>query len=364
MSPARQKTTILDVARAADVSPITASRVLSGRGYASAHARTAVEAAAKELGYVPNRIASSLASGRAIALGMVVPDIASVHFAEITLGAENAATAAGYNLIVTNTTGSLEQEKRVLQFLHQTRVEGIIMAGARLPHAALESALAYTPAFVSINRPLLAKRGGNIVSEHARGIALAVAHLDRSRRRVIAYMAGPQNSYSAEERLRGYREALEASGREYRPDLVVPYELNYGEEFHSQWEWFKAADVGSAQWNERRATLGARGATALLSAHPEVDAVVCFDDQLAFGVLSACAALGRRVPDDVAVIGCNDIPLAIQVTPSLTTQRIPRYEIGKLAIGLLIAQLNGEHQEEPVSLPHELILRASAPAIA
>ncbi|MCL4487189.1 MAG: LacI family transcriptional regulator [Chloroflexi bacterium] len=362
MDSSRRKTTIHDVARAAEVSAITVSRVLSGNGYASAPTRAAVERAAKKLGYVPNRIASSLASGRTKAIGLVVPNIASVYFAEIALGVENASTPAGYHLIVTNTSGSLEQEKRILDFLHQTRVDGIIMAGARLPNATLVRALAHFPAFVSINHPISSRRGGIIVSEQAKGMAMAVEHLVRGHRRVIAFMAGPQNSYTAAERLRGYRAAMERFDLPVRPELIVPYEINYGEEYHSDWEWFDSADVGSAEWNERRATLGSRGAHALLSQQREVDAIVCFDDQLAFGVLQACARLGRRVPDDVAVIGCNDIPLAIQVTPTLTTQRIPRYRIGKRAVEMLIEQLNGERPREPAIFPHELIVRESAPA--
>jgi LacI family transcriptional regulator len=362
-SSAKGKATIHDVARAAQVSAITVSRVLSGNGYASARTRAAVEHAAKKLGYVPNRIASSLASGRTMAIGLVIPNISSIYFAELALGIENASTSTGYHLIVTNTSGSLEQEQGVLRFLHQTRVDGLIMASARLPDAALARALGHFPACVSINRPIPPRRGGNIVSEHAHGMTMAVEHLVHMGRRAIAFMAGPQNSYTAEERLRGFREAMQAAGRPLQPDWIVPYETNYGKEFHSEWEWFNSVDVGSAQWNERQATLGAQGALALLSGHPEVDAIACFDDQMAFGALQACAALGRRVPDDVAVIGCNDIPLAIQVTPRLTTQRIPRYQMGKRAVELLIEQLNGQEACETIVFPHELIVRDSAPSV-
>ncbi len=94
-----------------------------------------------------------------------------------------------------------------------------------------------------------------------------------------------------------------------------------------------------------------------------MDGIVCFDDQTAFGVLRACVQLGRRVPEDIAVIGCNDIPLAVQATPTLTTQRIPRYQIGKRAAELLIERINGNRRQDPVVFPHELIFRASAPAI-
>jgi len=361
MSSSKTKVTIHDVARAAAVSAITVSRVLSGNGYASAATRSKVERAANKLGYVPNRVASGLASGRTQSIGMVVPDIASVHFAEIALGAEHAAMNAGYHLILTNTTGNLDHEKHVLQFLHQTRVDGVILAGARLPTDDLQSVLEQHPAFVSINHPLTAKRGGNIVSEHAQGMVMAVEHVVKSNRRVIAFVAGPKHSYTARERLRGFRQAMKKFDRPIQSDLIVEYESNYGGEFSSQWAWFNAVDVGSVQWNERRAMLGSLGARKMLQAQPKVDAIVCFDDQMAFGVLQACAELGRRVPDDVAVVGCNDIPLAIQVTPKLTTQRIERYQIGKRAVEMLIEQLNGTSHPDPIAFPHELIVRASAP---
>jgi LacI family transcriptional regulator len=355
--------TIKDVAKTAGVSVKTVSRVLTGNGYASAATRAHVERAAKKLGYVPNRIASSLATGRTQSIGMVVPDIASLHFAEIALGAENAAMQVGYHLILCNTSGSLENEKHVLDFLHQTRVDGVILAGARLPDAELESALAQHPAFVSINHPFVAKHGGNIVSEHAKGMVMAVEHVVKSNRRVIAFVAGPKHTYSGRERLRGFRLAMKKCDRPIQSDLIVGYETNYGEEFPSQWEWFNAVDVGSAQWNERRAMLGSRGARRMLLAHPDVDAIVCFDDQMAFGVLQACAELGRRVPDDVAVVGCNDIPLAIQITPKLTTQRIERYQMGKRAVEMLIERIQNHRTQDLVVFPHKLIFRESAPAI-
>jgi LacI family transcriptional regulator len=309
-------------------------------------------------------IASSLARGRTRSIAMIGPDIASIHFAETALGAEHAATRAGCTLMLANTSGSLEQEKDVLRLMHQTRVAGVIMAGARLPDADLLRALTLYPAFVSINHPLEAAPGVHVTSEHAKGMIAAVEHLVRLNRRVIAYMGGPPATYSAIERMRGFRQAMQMFDRPIDLNLVVPYSANYEAGYHSQWDWFNSADVGSARWNELRTDFGVRGARGLLTEYPDVDGIVCFEDQLAFGVLRACAQLGRRVPEDIAVIGCDDIPLASQVTPTLTTQRIPRYQIGARAVERLIEQLNGERSDEPVVFPHELIFRQSAPALA
>ena len=363
MRPSKRKTTIHDVARAAGVSAITVSRVLTGNGYASAATRAQVERAAKKLGYVPNRIASGLASGRTLSLGMIVPDISSAYFSEVALGAETTATKAGYNLILCNTSGRPEQEKHLLSYLHQARVDGIIIASPRSTESELLPALKRHPAFVSINRPFPPRLGGNIVSDYAKGMFATIEHFVRLGRRTIAFMAGPEHSYTTDERMRGFRQAMKKFNLLIDPALIVPNAANYENGARNQYEWFNAVDAGSARWHELRATLGVRGALALLTAQPKVDAIACFNDQFAFGALRACAQLGRRVPDDVAIIGCDDIPLASQVTPTLTSQHIQRYEIGKCAVQMLIERINGNRQTETIVFPHQLVVRASAPTI-
>ncbi|MCI0477838.1 MAG: LacI family transcriptional regulator [Anaerolineales bacterium] len=355
--------TIREVAQAAGVSIKTVSRVLTGNGYASAATRAQVERAAKKLGYVPNRIASSLASGHTMSLGMIVPDISSAYFSEVALGAETTATHAGYNLILCNSNGRPEQEKHLLNFLHQARVDGVIIASPRSTDTDLLPALKRYPAFVSINRPFPPRLGGNIVSDHAKGMFAVIEHFIRLGRRTIAYMAGPEHSYTADERLRGFRAAMKKFDLPINRALIIPNAANYENGARNQYEWFNSVDAGSPRWHELRATLGVRGALALLSAHPKVNAVACFNDQFAFGVLRACAQLRRRVPDDVAIIGCDDIPLASQVMPTLTSQHIQRYEIGKRAVQMLIERINGARHQETVVFPHELIIRASAPAV-
>src|SRR5574337_215359 len=217
-------TTAKDVAREAGVSMMTVSRVLTGNGYVSDRTRTKVELAVQKLGYVRNQIASSLATGLTMSLGMIVPDISAAHFSEIAFGAETTATKAGYILTLCNTNGILDQEKHALSFLHQSRVDGIIIAGARLPDSELLPALAQHRAFVSINHPVPAELGGNVVSKHAQGMFPAVEHLVKLGRKRIAFMAGPKPSYSAKERMRGFVHAMKAFGRTVDPELIVPDE--------------------------------------------------------------------------------------------------------------------------------------------
>lgn len=356
--------TIKDVANEAGVSAQTVSRAIRGRGYVAAATRARVRDAIRSLGYTPNRVASSMATGRTLSIGMVVPDISYSFFPEIVLGAETALRQAGYNLILCNTAEDDAQERRVIAFLHEARVDGVILAGARLPDGELLAALAGHRCCVSINHPVPPAVGGSIRSDHIQGIALAVDHLRQSGRRVIAYMAGPERVYAAQERLAGFERALRAAGLPVDPTLIVPFAANQIGPHRTLRDWLDAGEVGAEAWHEARATLGRQGALELLRRRPDVDSIICYDDQIAVGVLQACAALDRRVPADVAVTGCNDLPIASQVTPRLTTQRIPRYQMGVAAAQMLIERIAGDISREEVVFPHQLIVRESAPAAA
>lgn len=353
--------TIREVASAAGVSAQTVSRAISGKGYVAAATRARVDDVARRLGYTPNRVASSMVTGRTMSIGMVVPDISYSFFPEIVLGAETAARQAGYNLILCNTAENDDQERRVIAFLHEARVDGVIMGGARLPDSELLAAHRH---FVSINHPVPPESGGSVRSDHMRGIALAVDHLVQCGRRMIAYMAGPEHVYAAQERLAGFLQATREVGRQSDPTLIVPYSANLADGRRTLREWLAAGEAGAEAWHEARATLGRSGALQLLRDRPDVDSIICYDDQIAVGALQACAELGRRVPDDVAITGCNDLPIASQVTPRLTTQRIPRYEMGATAARLLIERINGCSTCHEVVFQHQLIVRESAPAPA
>lgn len=353
--------TIREVAQAAGVSTQTVSRVINGKGYVSASTRARVEEAIRRLGYTPNRIASGMARGRTMSVGIVVPDVSSAFFSELVLGAETAATQAGYSLILCDATESSGQEQKILRFLHEARVDGVIITSTRLGDDELFAALAQHRTFVLINHPAPPELGGSVRSDHAGGTADAVRHLVRSRRRAIAFMAGTERSFSGRERLRGFLEGMKDAGLPSNPELIVPWTANFENGYQSLSDWLQSADAGTVRWSEMRTRFGMRGARSLLLAHPEVDAIACSSDQLAFGVLRACAELGRRVPDDVAVIGCNDVPLASQVTPALTTQRIPIYRMGATAMQMLIARIEGGEPQDEIIFPHELVIRESAP---
>ena len=236
------------------------------------------------------------------------------------------------------------------------------MGGARSPERDLLLGLARHRACVSINHPIPPELGGNIRSDHAGGMVQAVEHLLRYGRKTIAYMSGLERAFAEQERLRAFMQTMLGAGRALHQELIVPYSASFEDGYHTLYEWLDSVDAGSAQWSEMRARLGVRGAYRLLAGHPEVDGIVCYDDQLAFGVLQACAQLARRVPEDVAVVGCNDLPLAGQVSPALTTQHIPRYQMGAAAAKMLLDCIEGGQPLGEKVFPHRLVVRDSAPA--
>jgi len=327
------KVTIVDVAREADVSAQTVSRVINNKGEVSPATRTLVQDVIGRLGYRPNSIARGLVTNRTSTFGLVVPDIANPFFPEIARGAEDTARARGYSIFLCNTGEVPEREVEVLQALEDKQVEGVILCSSRLPDERLLPRLSRHRAVVLVNRAIPGELAGTVRVEDAQGARMALEHLLANGCRVIGFLAGPPISHSARERLRGYREALEAAGRTVDPHLTVP----------------------CTPFSEG----GYEAATQLLSARPELDALVCYNDLVAVGALRACADLGRRVPDDIAIVGCDDIPLAELVTPALTTLRVSKYDIGRAATLMLLERILGRTDQGEICLQPELIVRAS-----
>ena len=228
-----------------------------------------------------------------------------------------------------------DREADLLRTLEQRAVDGVVLCSSRLPERILVDLVKRHDAVVLINRSLAGN--SNVCVDDARGAALVVEHLLGSGRRRIGLLAGPQISHSSGERARGYAEAMLAAGEDPAPELTVRCD---------------SPDIDS----------GYRSAFALLSERPDVDAMICYNDLVATGALRACAELGRRVPDDVAVAGADDILLASLVTPALTTLRVDRQAIGATALRMLLDQLhNASGVCNTLVFQPELIVRASAP---
>ncbi|MFF5367194.1 LacI family DNA-binding transcriptional regulator [Streptomyces sp. NPDC013187] len=322
--------TLEEVAARAGVGRGTVSRVINNAAGVKESTREAVQRAIQELGYVPNLAARSLAGRRtdAVALVLTEPDwrvFAEPFFSEIVRSLGDALTDTGMQLMLTLVRSDTERT-RFLEYARGGRVDGVLLlsvhAGDRLPDMLAEARLPTV---------MLGRRSGDeyvsyVDADNVGGARSAVSHLLARGRRAIATIAGPLDMYVAQCRLRGYQDALALAGLTYEESLVV--EGDFTEES------------------------GRRAMAELLERHPEIDGVLAASDTTAVGALHALRAAGRRVPQDVAVIGFDDFPLAQRTEPRLTTVRQPLEEMGRAMIRLLL-----EDMEEPSVAYRHVILR-------
>jgi len=329
-----KRVTIEDVAQAAGVSRQTVSRATNNSGEISPQTRERVLRLAAEMGYRPSGIARSLATQRTHNLGLVVPDNANPFFSEVARGAEQVAHMAGYNVFLCNSDEDGERELAVLASLEEKRVDGVVLCSPRLDDDKLGALVMRHPTAVLVNRRLDGVAA--VLVDDEVGGRMATEHLLQAGHRAVGFLAGPSTSHSGRRRGEGYRAALAAAGLPQDPDWVRPC----------------SPTVEGGQ----------KIARELLAAHSELTALFCYNDLVAVGTLQACADLGRRVPQDLAVVGFDDIPLAALVTPPLTTCRVPLQTLGERAMQLLLDRIENRPSEcTEVILRPELVVRASAP---
>lgn len=327
--------TIADVAREAGVSSQTVSRVINNKGEISPATRSTVVAVIERLGYRPSSIARSLATNRTFTIGLLVPDIANPFWPEIARGIEDTAWRRGYHVFLCNTTEAAERESTVLQFLEDRRVDGVIVAGSRLCDELLLPLLERHPAAVLINRQHPDGAAGSVRVDSRDGAIQAVTYLVGRGRRRIGFLAGPPASHNSAWHTSGYLSALASLGIPIDQRRIVSCQPYLDE--------------------------GRQAALALLGGCPDLDALYCYNDLIALGALQACAQLGRRVPEDIAIIGYDDILLASIVTPALTTLRVSKHEVGAQAAGMLFDRIDGRTEPSEIVMKPELVIRASTP---
>jgi LacI family transcriptional regulator len=329
----QRQVTMRDVARAAGVHPGTVSRVLSPRTRALVNPATAdrVEAVAREMGYSLNPIARGLKTRRTFSVGVLIPDLTNPLFPPIIRGIERVLDAAGYTALVASTDGDPARERQRLETLVARHVDGFVIATAERRHPVVADAIASNFAVVLVNRTI---EGGGVfavVPDDRRGSAMAVEHLAGLGHRRIAHIAGPQATTTGLLRYRGFTEAMEDGG------LVVEREL------------IAHADAFTI-------AAGRKAARGLLAGSPPT-AIVAANDLLALGAYSALSEAGLRCPQDVSVVGFNDMPFADRFAPPLTTIHIPHGQIGARAAELLLERI-----EDPAATPQTLMFEPSLTA--
>jgi LacI family transcriptional regulator, galactose operon repressor len=326
--------TIYDVAKAARVSLATVSAVLNDTAFVSEGLKTRVESAIASLGYQPNLLARGLAKQRTQTFGMIVPDIANPFFPEVVRGAEDAARAAGYTLLIASSDNDLKQEEIYLRLFLAKRVDGVILTKAPGPMPK-DVAKAFAAARVPI--VLLARQvsgfKADVVEMDDRSAAYeGVTHLLRLGYRRIGLIGGLSGASTTTRRLDGYRTALR--------DWQVP--LNRA--------FVVAGDF--------RVDSGYRAGLALLKQRP--DAVFVANYLMSVGFMHALKQYGLRCPDDVAVVTCDDHPWLDAFSPRLTTIDLPKRELGEAAAQALVERLeHPSRRVRTIRLPSAMRVRES-----
>lgn len=326
--------TIKDIAREADVSVATVSRALNNSDSVTVETRDNIRAIAQRLRYVPHGAARSLITRRTQTLGVVLPDLHGEFFSELIRGIDAAAREHGLHLLVSSSHGSAQESADALRAL-SGRVDGILMMSPHADLRSLSAALPATTPCIVMNTRAESVGGTALSIDNHGGARSMIDHLVDCGYRRIAMIAGPADNFDAQERLRGYRDAVAAR---------LPG---------------TALDVTEGDFSEAAgAAAGRRIAAMGISSRP--DAVFAANDMMALGCLTALKDAGIDVPGDIAICGFDDIPIARYVTPALTTMRVHIFELGNRAADALIARING--QDDPVASPiiaPELVVRTS-----
>jgi LacI family transcriptional regulator len=324
----RRPTTIYSVAQLAGVSIATVSRVLQGTRATSPQTRANVLAAVEKLDYVPLQAARSLAVHRHEAHGIVVPDLIGPYYSELLMGYESAAAELGQSVVIV-VANPREEATRTLRL--SSRVDGIVVANSTISDNAASSLARRTPV-VLLARPPVA--GCDAVSaENFQSAKALTEHLLAHGRRRLSFVGDPDGSPDVLQRHQGFTTAVSTCD---------------------------TASVGPIVKVGFRERSGADVAAQVLGHPTPPDALVCANDELALSTMKALQYSGIRIPDDIAIVGWDDVMTARYVSPGLTTVRQPLYELGRAAATRLHERIAGAPTvPEPLILPTELVLRTS-----
>jgi DNA-binding LacI/PurR family transcriptional regulator len=327
------------VAEAAGVSIKTVSNVVNDHPHVRPEMRERVKVVIERLDYRPNGIGRQLRQGRTGLVALALPNVTSPYYGELTSALVTAARSRGMTLLVEQTDGDLEREREVANGFPVRLVDGLVFVPLTMPGGELAGRRDSTPAV--------------LIGEHGEGsgydrvtidsVALGdigVRHLAEVGRQTIAFLGDKGHTSSrppvVAQRIEGYRKALRRARLKFDPGLLWPL----------------------PEWERRH---GYEGTLALLAVRPDVDAIFAANDLVAFGALHALRQLGRRVPEDVAVVGVDDVEQSRYSAPTLTSIALDRSEMADLALGLLADRLAGhEGPERLLSVGGELVVRESS----
>jgi LacI family transcriptional regulator len=326
--------TVLDVAKRAGVAPITVSRVINNSGYISQATRERVEAAVKELGYVPNTLARGLRSKRTRTLALVVSDITNPYFTLMARGVEDLAGASDYSVVYCNTDESEAKEEKYVNLLAQRQVDGVLLVPSCGNVKTIKFLLSNGINVVALDRRVSGVKIDAVRSDSEEGAYRLVKLLIGLGHKRIAMITGPRDVSTAVDRVTGYQRALaEAS----QGDNELVYYGTFNQE--SGYEFTKQAMMHS----------------------PKLTAIFGANNFITIGIIKALHDLNVDVPDDISVVGFDDLPESMLLAPFLTVAAQPAYEMGRMATEILLKRISSELSGgyETLVLPTKIIERES-----
>jgi LacI family transcriptional regulator len=327
--------TIKDIAKSADVSVATVSYVINKSRYVSPELTLRVEEAIDRLGYSPNAVARSLRQNRTKLIGLIIPDNSNPFFAEIAKGVEDAGFEAGYSVILCNSNASIDREMTYLNLLRSKRVEGIIFIATSTQVEQVRSFLKVKIPAVIFYRDVPSLDVDTIRIDNFEAGYTATHHLIDLGHQSIACIRPASDETPSAQRVEGYKKAMEESGLTWYPELMPQ--------------------------GDNRVSSGKSAVQTLIKSKRSFSAIFSTNDAMAIGSMRALREMGYQIPQDISVVGVDDIILASYVEPPLTTIAQPKYEAGCQAVSFLIERIESEYNEGPrnILLDTQLIVRQS-----
>lgn len=326
--------TIRDVASKAQVSVSTVSHVLNGTRYVEPSTKERVRDAISELNYRPNSLARSLRRRGTATIGLIIPDNSNPFFAEVARIIEDVGYQQGYSVILCNSDGSAEREARYVDVLLSKQVDGLLTISTGNHPEFLEPIIHNHVPVVVVDRETPSWELDQVMVDNQAGGALAAEYLLSLGHQHIGVIAGPNNATPSALRLRGFRYALKQKNLPHPDDYVVSGNFHYDG--------------------------GEQGTRSLLERHPQISAIFATNDLMAIGAINAARRMGYRVPEDLSVLGFDNITQCNAIYPALSTIAQPIEAIGRHSIQLLLARINGRTDSpERIILQPELVVRES-----
>lgn len=328
--------TIRDVAKLAGVAPITVSRVINDTSYVRQETRERVEAAIEELGYVPNMLGPSLRFKQTMTLAMIITDITNPFWTTVARGVEDISQANGYSTILCNTDESEGKQEQYLQMLLRRQIDGILLVPASNSPDPIRLIQKQNIPVVVLDRRVLDVEVDTVRTDSEEGAYQLTKHLLSLGHRQITMLTGPQSVSTANDRVEGYCRALNEIGLELCDTQIY--------------------------WGNFTQESGHEMTREALAATPKPTALFAANNFVAIGAIRALQELDLQVPENIALVAFDDIPLALNINPFLTVANQPAREMGKQAARLLLERIKGEADRpcQQIMLPTEMIIRSSS----